>query len=194
MVNMDPKKIAFITMMGALGNVLFLLSSYAGPVAPGVAFDFSLATTFIAAFYGGPLIGFVTGLFVGVFPGIYFGPLGNSSWLGLIGLPIGKSLTGLSSGFLAKKLNLQKSAHNSLLTVPAVLFSYIPECLFTIAYFVSLMPYFIGGGGAGTLVFVLPKAWIEILVISILMAALVGNNGFASFIDKFFAAKESARA
>ncbi|MFP3985871.1 MAG: hypothetical protein ACLFU9_07935, partial [Candidatus Bathyarchaeia archaeon] len=147
-------------------------------------------TTFIAAFYGGPLIGFVTGLFVGVFPGIYFGPLGHGSWLGLIGLPIGKSLTGITSGFLAKKLNLHEKNHGSLLAVPVVLLSYIPECLFTVFYFVSLMPYFIGGGGPGILLFVLPKAWIEILVISVLMAALVGNYGFNSFIRRFFVTRK----
>ncbi len=189
---MDAKKIAFVTMMGALGNVLFAFSAYAGPVAPGVAFDFSLVTTFIAAFYGGPVVGFVTGLFVGIFPGIYFGPLGSGSWLGLIGLPIGKALTGLTCGLLARKTNLQEKNRSSLLAVPVVLFSYIPEFFFTIAYFVTLLPYFIGGGGTSILVFVLPKAWVEIVVMSVLMAALVGNQGFTNFIDKFFAAKKPA--
>jgi riboflavin transporter FmnP len=188
---MDSKKIAFISIMAALGNVLFLLSFYAGPITPGVAFDFSLTTTFIAALYGGPLIGLITGLFVGVFPGIYFGPLGHGSWLGLIGLPIGKALTGLTSGLLASKLNLHEKTHRSLLTIPIVLFSYVPECIFTIFYFVSLMPYFIGGGGIGTLVFVIPKAWIEILVISVLMAALVGNQGFVNFVIKFLTVRKS---
>ncbi|MGB9135244.1 MAG: hypothetical protein WCC63_06655 [Candidatus Bathyarchaeia archaeon] len=189
---MNSKTIAFIAMMGALGNVLFLLSFYSGPVAPGVAFDFSLAATFIAAFYGGPVIGFISGLFVGLLPGVYFGPLGNGSWLGLIGLPIGKSLTGLVSGFLAKELDLQSKNHSSLAAIPVVLVSYIPECLFTVTYFVALMPHFIGGGGIGILVYVIPKAWVEIAVISVLMAALNGNQGFTSFIGKFFASNKSS--
>ncbi len=188
---MDAKKIAFITMMGALGNVLFLISFYAGPIAPGIAFDFSLATTFVAALYGGPVVGLVMGLFVGIFPGIYFGPLGNGSWLGLVGLPIGKALTGLTCGFLARTANPQGKNHGSLLAIPITLISYIPECLFTVAYFVALMPHFIGGGGAGLLIFILPKAWIEIVILSVLMAALVGNQGFTSFINKFFATKKS---
>jgi hypothetical protein len=64
--------------------------------------------------------------------------------------------------------------------------SYVPEFFFTIFYFVSLLPFFIGGGGAGILIFVLPKAWAEIIVMSFLMAALVGNQGFSSFVNNFF--------
>jgi len=188
---MDSKRIAFITVMGALGNVLFLLSFYLGPLAPGVSFDLSLAATFVAALFGGPVIGFITGLFVGLFPGIYFGPLGNGSWLGLVGLPIGKSLTGLTCGLLAKKMDLSGKHHSSLLTIPIVLISYVPECLFTVAYFTVLMPYFIGGGGTGLLIFVIPKAWTEILVLSLLMAALVGNYGFVNFINRFFVKNKS---
>jgi riboflavin transporter FmnP len=184
---MRSTTIAFVAIMGALGNVLFLLSFYSAPVAPGVAFDFSLTATFIAAFYGGPLIGFITGLFVGVLPGVYFGPLGTGSWLGLIGLPIGKSLTGLVSGFLATRLDLHKKNHTSLAAIPVALVSYVPECLFTVAYFVALMPYFLGGGGIGILVYVIPKAWVEVAVISVLMAALSGNQGFTDFVRRFLA-------
>ena len=183
---MDSRKIVFIAMMGALGNVLFLITHYVGPLAPGVSFDLSLITTFIAALYGGPLLGLVTGAFVGVFPGIYYGPLGSGSWLGLIGLPVGKALTGLVCGILARKLGLHSRNRSSLLTVPTVLISYIPECFFTIAYFMYLMPYFVGIPGSGFLIFVIPKAWTEVVVISILMAALVGNQGFKNFIERFF--------
>ena len=191
MVKMDTRKITFVTMMAALGNVLFLISFHLGPIAPGVAFDFSLTTTFIAAFYGGPILGLVTGLFVGLFPGIYFGPLGTGAWLGLVGLPIGKALTGLTAGLLAKKLDLGVKGRSSLLAAPVVLLAYVPECLFTVAYFTYLMPYFIGGGGFGMLFFILPKAWVEIIIIGVLMAALVGNYGFISFINRFFAAAKN---
>lgn len=185
---MDTRKITFVTMMAALGNVLFLISFHVGPVAPGVAFDFSLIATFIAAFYGGPIVGLITGLFVGLFPGIYFGPLGTGAWLGLIGLPIGKALTGLTAGLLAKKLDLGIKGSRSLLATPVVLLAYVPECIFTVVYFTYLMPYFIGGGGFGTLFFILPKAWAEIIIMGVLMAALVGNYGFISFMNRFFAA------
>jgi len=184
---METKKIAFISLMGALANVLFLMSYHLGPITPGVALDLSLLTVFIAALYGGPAMGFVTGLFAGVFPGIYFGPLGTGSWLGLIGLPIGKALTGLTAGLLYKGLDVDQKPRKSFLTVPLVLVSYVPECLFTVAYFVSLLPYFIGGGGIGILAFVLPKAWAEIIFMSFFMAALMGNHGFSTFITTFFA-------
>jgi len=188
---MDPKRIAFISLMGALANVLFLISYHLGPITNGVALDLSLLTVFIAALYGGPAIGFITGLFAGIFPGIYFGPLGTGSWLGLIGLPIGKALTGFTAGLLYKGLGVNQKYRKSVLTVPLVLVSYIPECIYTIAYFVSLLPYFIGGGGIGILVFVLPKAWAEITFMSFFMAALVGNHGFSTFITTFFAGFET---
>jgi len=183
---MDPKKIAFISLMGALANVLFLISYHIGPITHGVALDLSLLTVFIAALYGGPVIGFITGLFAGIFPGIYFGPLGTGSWLGLIGLPIGKAITGLTAGLLYKGLGLSARA-KSVFTVPLILASYIPECIYTVVYFIGLLPFFIGGGGAGILAFVLPKAWAEIMFMSFFMAALMGNTGFSNFINTFFA-------
>jgi riboflavin transporter FmnP len=184
---MDSKTIAFMAIMGALGNVLFMISFYLGPIAHGVALDLSLIPVFIVALYGGPAMGFLTGLFVGILPGVYFGPLGTGSWLGLIGLPIGKSLTGFTAGLLYKILDVDQRHRKSILTVPLVLVSYIPEFIFTVAYFVSLLPFFIGSGGIGILAFVLPKAWAEIVFMSLLMAALVGNNGFSIFIANFFA-------
>jgi hypothetical protein len=72
--------------------------------------------------------------------------------------------------------------------------SYVPEEFFTIAYFVVLLPTFIGGGGAGILIFVLPKAWVEVIIMSFLMAALVGNQGFSSFVNTFFAYRKKKGA
>ena len=59
---MNSKAISFVAIMGALGNILFLISNYLGPIAQGVAFDFSLVGVFIAGMYGGPVVGSVTGL------------------------------------------------------------------------------------------------------------------------------------
>lgn len=190
---MNSKTITFIAMMGALGNALFLVSYYLGRIAPGVAFDFSLVGVLIAGLFGGPYIGFITGLFAGIFPGIYFGPLGNGSWLGLIGLPIGKALTGLTAGLLYKSLNMNQRAKRSLLTVPLVNAAYLPEFIFTVAYFAALLPLFIGGGGLGLLVFIAPKAWAEVVIMSFLMAALIGNQGFNGFVNNFFTQSREAR-
>jgi len=189
----NSKTVSFVAMMSALGNALFLISFYLGPITHGVALDFSLVGVFIAALYGGSSAGLVTGLFAGILPGIYFGPMGTGSWLGLIGLPIGKSLTGFTAGMLYKGLNMNQRGRRSILTVPLVAASYLPEFFFTIIYFVSLLPFFIGGGGPGILIFVLPKAWVEIIVMSFLMAALVGNQGFSNFASNFFTYRKEIR-
>jgi LytS/YehU family sensor histidine kinase len=185
--NMNAKTISFILMMGVLGNIFFAISNYAGAIAPGIALDFSLIAVFIAGFYGGPVVGFVSGLFAGVFAGVIFGPMGNSSWLGLISLPIGKGLTGLTSGIISKKLNLGQRLHSSFLAVPATLLAYVPESLFTYIHFAYLMPTLIGKGGEFIFYLVLPKALGEVIVMGIFMAALAGNHGFNDFIRRFFA-------
>ena len=170
---MDSKTLAFTALMGALGNIIFLVSSNL-PIAPGVTLDFSLIPVFIAGIYGGPLAGFLSGLFAGIGPGISYGPLSPfGSWLALIGLPAGKALSGLTSGLLYKIFDLNKRRHSSLLSVPSVLFSYIPEAIFTVVYFVFLLPFFVGAGiGASILVAILIKAWAEILIISFFPAAV----------------------
>jgi len=188
MKDMDAKAISFILMMGVLGNVLFAISYHAPHIVPGVvAIDFSLVAAYIAGFYGGPLIGFVSGLFVGIFPGIMFGPFGMGSWLGLISLPLGKGLTGLTAGMITKGLGLGRRPYSSLLAVPATLLAYIPECLFTYVYCAYLLPFFFGTGGAFIFtLYILPKALGEIITISFLMAAIIGNHGFNDFIGRIF--------
>lgn len=184
---MDTKTVAFTLMMGALGNLLFAVSYHVGQLAPGVALDFSLIAAFIAGFYSGPVVGLVSGLLVGILPGIMFGPMGMGSWLGLVGLPIGKGLTGLTAGVLARALGLSRSRHSSLLAVPATLLAYTPECIFTYTYFEYLMPFFLGRGGAAVfLYYILPKAMAEVVTMSFFMATLIGNKGFNDFLNKFF--------
>jgi len=184
----QAKLISFILIMSALGNVLFAISYYTGNIAPGVALDFSLVAVFVAGFYGGPYVGFFSGLFVGILPGIMFGPMGMSSWLGLIGLPIGKALTGLTSGILSKSVRTSNRPRiSSLLMIPATLAAYVPEFVFTYAFFAYMMPAILGSGGAYTFIyFIMPKALGEVTVMSVLMTALAGNTGFSDFIGRFF--------
>jgi len=172
-------------MMGALGTTLFAISYSAGQIAPSVALDFSLIGAIIAGFYGGPVIGFVSGLFVGILPGFMFGPLGMGGLLGLLGLPFGKALSGLSSGLIAKGLGIGQRQRSSLVAVPATLLAYIPESLFTWVYFVVLSG--LESGSAVFLTFILPKALLEVSIISVLMAALMGNKGFSEFMRNRFA-------
>jgi thiamine transporter ThiT len=187
MKRMNTKTISFTLMMGALGNILFVISYYAGNLAPGIALDFSLMAVFIAGFYGGPAVGLISGLFAGMMPGIMFGPLGMSSWLGLIGLPAGKALTGLTAGIISKSLGIEKRKYSSLIAIPTTFLAYIPECIYTYAYFAYLMPFLLGSGGPYIFIYyILPKAMGEIAIMSFLMAALIGNYGFSDFVSRFF--------
>jgi uncharacterized membrane protein len=185
---MDSKNITFIALMGALGNILFALSNFVVQIVPSaVSLDLSHIPTFIASIYGGPIIGFITGLITGIFPGVQYGPLSPyGTYIALIMLPIGKSLTGFFSGLLSKALNINFRKNKSLIIIPLVLLSYIPEFLFTIFYFLVILPVFFGSGGLPLLFIIIPKAWSEIIFIGFFMAALVGNNGFNNFISNFF--------
>jgi riboflavin transporter FmnP len=186
-IGLNTKKLAFIIMMGALGNVLFAISYFAGPIAPGIALDFSLVAVFIAGFFVGPKEGIITGIIAGVLPGIMFGPAGSSGWLGLIGLPLGKALTGLTSGLIGKTIDLQKP-RSSLLGVPITLLAYVPEAIFTYSYFAFILPFFIPSQllGNAIIITILVKAVGEVLIMGFIVAALLGNKGFRDFIKGFF--------
>ncbi|MBX5326881.1 MAG: ECF transporter S component [Candidatus Bathyarchaeia archaeon] len=192
----SAKKVAFITMMIVLGNVFSGISIYLGPIYPGVNLDFSHITTFIAAIYGGPVYGFIVGFFGGVWAGFYFGFIGGTlSWLSLLGLPVGKSLTGLATGLFYRIFRIREKSHASLITVPTILVSFIPETLFTVIYFLALAPYFFAFGfGMFMLGIILPKAWAEIVFMSFLMAALVGNQGFSTFVTSFLSTRATRTA
>ena len=180
---MNTKKLTFALMMGALGTALFAISYYAAPIAPSIAFDFSLIGVLVAGFYGGPALGFITGLFAGILPGIMFGPLGTGGVFGLLGLPFGKALTGMTAGLIAKGAKFGTKPRSSLLAIPSTFLAYIPESLFTWGYFVFLLQFEVG-----TAVFftILAKALIEITIMSIVIAALMGNKGFSFFIRGHF--------
>lgn len=187
-MKLSAKTIAFVLMMAVLGNVLFAISSPLIPFSPGITLDLSLIAVFIAGYYGGPSIGFITGLFAGILPGIMYGPMGSSSWLGLFGLPFGKALTGLTTGAISKWLRLGHRQYSSILTIPSTVLAYVPEGIFTYAYFVALMPLFLSYGIPLVFVYgILLKAVGEVVLMSFLMAALIGNHGFSDFVSKFFA-------
>jgi riboflavin transporter FmnP len=191
------KKVAFITMMVARGNVLSAVSTNLGQIVPGVNIDLSHIATFIAAIWGGPIYGFIVGFFGGVWAGFFFGfvtPFGFGL-LSLIGLPLGKSLTGLTTGLFFRVFKIREKEHASIITVPTVLISFVPETLFTVAYFLAFAPYFFVNftGGIGLLAVIIPKAWAEITLMSFLMAALVGNSGFSIFVANYFQQKTMAK-
>lgn len=185
---MNSRFVAFVVIMAILGNALSFIPIGLSRVGQ-VGFDLSHVTTFIVAFYGGPVLGLITGFAGGIAAGVQFGPLGWLSWLGLIGLPVGKSLTGLASGTIFKGLKINAKKHASLLTPFGVLLGYVPEFLFTVLFFLALVPSVLGWSlemSYSILVPIAIKAWMEMVIMSALMGALVGNSGFSGFMSTFF--------
>lgn len=192
----SPRRIAFVALMAALGNVMFVISQTIFKTGQ-IALDLSHIGTFIAAIYGGPLIGLITGFMVGIGPGLYFGYLGGTlGLLGLIGLPVGKALTGLTAGYLARIFRIHSTGHPSWKVPVATLLGYIPEALFTIFYFESLVVIFLPGFASylmaqpgsihAFVISLMAKAWIEIAILTVFMGTLVGNNGFSEFVSRVF--------
>jgi thiamine transporter ThiT len=180
------KSIALVGIMGALGNVLALISISIGFIQSQVAWDLSNLAVAIVALYAGWRLGWLTGLIAGFVPGIMYGfVIGQLGILGVFGLMFGKGLTGLTVGMLAKFSGLLKRKRASLLAIPVVLVGYIPESLFTIFFFAVMLPFFIPGGWALFLLPIVIKAWAEMILISFFMSALVGNSGFGKFIDHY---------
>ena len=189
---MDAKQTAFVAMMSALGLLLSAISLNVAPLLTavgqsGAALDLSHIATFIAAIFGGPYVGAMVGFLSGIYSGYYFGyVMGSLGVLSLIRVPFGKALTGLTAGFLYKRLKINNSSRSSTITIPITLISYIPECIYTIFYFLYIVLYVYGTAMSFMIPIVIPKAWIEITVMSIIMGALAGNIGFKEFILRFF--------
>jgi hypothetical protein len=192
----NSRRVIFVALMAALGNVMFIVSQTIFKTSQ-IALDLSHIGTLIAAVYGGPLIGLLTGFMVGIGPGLYFGYFGGSlGLLGVIGLPIGKALTGLTVGYLARILKLKDAKYSSWKMIVATLVGYLPESIFTAFYFeglvVILLPevaaFFtsIFGSMHVLVLSILAKAWIEMALLGVFMGALVGNSGFNNFVNRVF--------
>jgi len=192
-IHLDTKQTSFVAIMSALGTFLSGISLHVAPILGtvsgqgGAALDLSHVATFVAAISGGPYVGAMVGFLSGLYAGYYFGYVfGSLGLLSLIGVPFGKALTGLTAGFLYEKLKINNRSRSSILTVPLILVSYIPECIFTVLYFLYAILYVYGYAMSFMIPIVIPKAWIEIAVMSLLMGALVGNTGFREFVIRFF--------
>jgi len=193
---MDAKQTAFVAMMSSMGIALSLISLNMGLIAVAVpgqgaaALDLSHLATFVAAIFAGPYIGAAVGFLSGIYAGYYFGYVaGGLGLLSLIGVPFGKALTGLLAGFLYKKLKLGSSSRRSVWAIPITLLSYVPESIFTVTYFLYIVTLVGTPAMSFMLPIVIPKAWIEIGVMSLILATLAGNMGFREFITRLFPSK-----
>jgi len=160
------RHIAFVASMGALGNVLALLSLFLAPIHPQVALDLSHLGTFMGAMYCGAGWGFVTGAIVAIAPFYKFGILG---WYGPFlgsGIILGKAITGLSFGLLVKRFKPFPSVIVGF--VPEFLYTYVYLKYFTIMFLPNLAPYM-----TDVMIFsILAKAWFEILVMAFVVEAI----------------------
>jgi hypothetical protein len=160
------RQVAFVASMGALGNVLALITvSIPTPVSQ-IAPDLSHVATLIVALYSGPVLGGITGALVSIVPFYRFGVAG---WFGpLVGfliIPL-KSLTGITAGLLGKKMRPGL----------ATLLGYVPECLSTYVYFMLVVPFFLPEIAQyvtqAFVILVLAKAWVELGIIAVIMEAI----------------------
>jgi len=193
---MDAKQTAFVAMMSSMGIALSLITlnigliSVAVPGQGAAALDLSHIATFVAAIFAGPYIGAAVGFLSGIYAGYYFGYVaGGLGLLSLIGVPLGKALTGLLAGFLYKKLELGSSSRRSVWAIPITLLSYVPESIYTVIYFLYIVTLVGTPAMSFMLPLVIPKAWIEIGVMSVILATLAGNTGFREFITRLFPSK-----
>lgn len=192
----STKGIVFVAVMSALGNVLSAFSITVSPIVPSIplgpvsfslAIDLSHITTFIAALFGGPAVGGLTGL-VGGFVAAYEFGFSKGNLVTGFGLPVGKALTGVTAGLLMRGFGILN--RRRLLMVPAAVASYLPEAVYTAFLFIVVFPAVLG-----LPVFlvklitaqILVKAFFEMIIMGLILAALVENRGFTEYVKGFFA-------
>ena len=187
------KNLMFVSMMAALGNVLSFISIQLAPIIPSVplgpvtvslALDLSHLTTFIAALFGGPVIGGLTGLIGGLVAAFEFG-FSKGNLITGFGLPLGKAMTGVTAGLV---MALLKPDRNQLSMVFTTVIAYIPEALFTAFLFIVIFPLFMGLPyfiATAITAQILVKAFFEMVLIGLLIMGIVKNQGFNG-VKKFF--------
>ena len=192
--NLGSKSITFVAVMAALGNVLSFISIRLAPIVPNIsmgftsfslALDLSHLATFTAAFFGGPLIGGLTGMIGGLVAAFEFG-FSKGNLLTGFGLPVGKALTGLTAGFLTLRMSVEKDRMRMVLYT---VLSYVPEGIWTVIIFLLLFPIFIPFSSIWVKAFtiqVLVKAFIEMVVMGLLLAGMLANQGFTEYVRGFF--------
>ncbi len=191
----SSKGVVLIAVMSALGNVLSFISIKVSPIIPSIplgpisvslALDLSHVTTFIAALFGGPALGGLTGAIGGLVAAYEFG-FSKGNLITGFGLPVGKALTGVTAGLVMRAFGLLDGRR--LLTVPSTVISYVPEALFTAFLFIVVFPPVFGLPlWLANLIAaqIIAKAFFEMVVMGLIVAALLGNRGFTEYVKGFF--------
>ena len=108
------------------------------------------------------------------------------------GLPIGKALTGVAAGYIMRRVRVFERQKAAL--VLSTILSYIPEGVFTIFVFIMVFPVFFP---TTPLSFLIPftiqiivKAFFEMIVMGLILAAMIENQSFTGYVKGFFAKPE----
>jgi hypothetical protein len=193
MTELGTKSLTFIAMMAALGNVLSFITTQLAPIAPNIplgpvsvslALDISHLATFIAALFGGPIVGGITGAVGGMVAAFEFG-FSKGNLITGFGLPLGKALTGVAAGFLFRRYKVDSWVKAASLTVVA----YIPEAILTLVLFRYLLPPVMGLPiGVATLIGlqIIVKACIEMIALGIILKQITGNTSFRGYAESYF--------
>ncbi len=177
------KYVAMTAILGALGNVLSLMSMILGNIHPQIAIDLSHLATVFAAYMMDPLWATLVGTLISIVPFVRFGLMGGLGPIaGSLMFP-GKALTGLFTGLLARKVR-----HPMI----ALGIGYIPESIFTWFSFKIWIPILApqsSGWLTDAIIYgILIKAWVEILSIGVASEILLPKIRDMipnSFIDQF---------
>lgn len=191
----SAKAVVFIAIMSALGNVLSFISITMSPIIPSIplgpisislALDLSHVTTFIAALFGGPLLGGSTGLIGGLVAAYQFG-FSQGNLVSGFAIPVGKALTGITAGVIIRAIFNPRKYR--MLIVPTTVASYLPEAVFTAFIFIVVIPIIFRLPSAlFTLIAVqiLVKAFVEMIIMGLILATMLGNRGFTEYVEGFF--------
>ena len=160
----NQKKLLASIAAGLLGNLLAYLSSLLTPMQPQVTFDFSHIATFAVAVAFGPFYGLLTGAIGAIYPYYEFAVLGiYGPWYGLA-IILGKAMTGYFCGLLRYRMP----------TFLAVTVSYIPECIYTQLFLLS-MSFALPAGVITWAVAtgILTEGWVEVIMFSFIIEMVV---------------------
>lgn len=180
--SLTTKTLVYVAIMAAMGTAVAIISINLVPLGiTQISLDLSHLGTFLVAIPGGAIIGAITGAIVGIYPGIAFGYVwGSLGILGLIGLPVGKAMAGLTCGFIQRILKRP---------FLAVMLGYVPECIFTIWLFIFLVPIMtpIPPSLAPVIALgIVAKAWIEILFMAFVMETVFLSRGIVHMLQTIF--------
>lgn len=170
--------------MGALGNVLAAIT-IAPTMVRQVAVDFSSLPAFIAAVFGGPVVGALTGFIAGILPSAFFGFIGGQLGILGFGTSVGKAISGFSVGLVTRMV--KSSQNRTALLIPIVLLSFAPEAIWIYVLFTVLIPVFVPGQTflSAFVVPILVKAWFEVGLMSVFTSAIAGHSGFRAFLAHY---------